>query len=106
MGPSIWRRANSFSSRLDRQSAELQKKKGSLSLRARVGINAACATAMCVEESSQSVSKMSLEALNREIFFFAQEQFLINTFLLQNICIGKCCKMSIFFATLRTIKLP
>ena len=43
----------------------------------------------CVRVGGQDVRQMSLEALNREIAFVAQEQFLFNTSLLENIRIGR-----------------
>ena len=43
----------------------------------------------CIRLGGQDIREMSLEALNREISFVAQEQFLFNTSLLENIRIGK-----------------
>ena len=43
----------------------------------------------CIRLGGQDIRKMSLEALNREIAFVAQEQFLFNTSLLENIRVGK-----------------
>ena len=43
----------------------------------------------CIRLGGQDIREMSLEALNREISFVAQEQFLFNTSLLENIRVGK-----------------
>ena len=43
----------------------------------------------CIRLGGQDIREMSLEALNREISFVAQEQFLFNTSLLENIRIGR-----------------
>ena len=43
----------------------------------------------CIKIGDQDITQMSLEALNNEISYVAQEQFLFNTTLLENIRIGK-----------------
>lgn len=43
----------------------------------------------CIRLGGQDIREMSLEALNREISFVAQEQFLFNTSLLENIRVGR-----------------